>query len=249
MTITGSFTLSPVDPRGLNNLADNIDGFTDDLSDLQPTNQTTLFVTSPTSASSGRCLYFLTDDGGKAFVPNTIVNAYITDLSVKTVNYQDPNLEAQDKLFVQFCTPSGEFFVIRTGINSWTASSLLQGLMQLSADQLTDRVSLRVSSKGLAVFMNVSVPNGNGFTRVDVPEELLHKFEYDEALAAVAAINQRAAQNHVPAASLASEQMPAEEVVEEVVVAEVPKKPSRKPRARTRKTADNYGTARPLAAV
>ena len=65
---------------------------------------TTLFATAPTAESDGRCLYFITDEGGKAFVPNNIVNVWVTGLSVRTVTYNDVMLETQEELLLQFCT-------------------------------------------------------------------------------------------------------------------------------------------------
>ena len=57
-----------------------------------------------------------------AFVPNNIVNVRVTDLSVRTVTYNDAMLEAQEKLLLQFCTQSGEYWTIRTGMLSRAAS-------------------------------------------------------------------------------------------------------------------------------
>ena len=203
--MTDTFSITPVDSRGLNNLADGLDGFQDDAAFLQAQQQTTLFVTAPTAESNGRCLYFLTDDGGKAFVPNTIVNIWITDLSVRTVTYNDPNLEAQDKLLVQFVTPSGEYWTIRTGLLSWAASSLLLGLLQLKTEQLVEQLCIRVSNKGRAVFLNACVPDGHGgWQRVEVPRDQLHKLEYDAALDAITAINQTAQSIKAPEPALPS---------------------------------------------
>ena len=219
--MTETFSITPVDPRGLNNLADNLDGFQDDASFLQAQQQTTLFVTAPTAESNGRCLYFLTDDGGKAFVPNTIVNVWITDLSVRTVTYNDPNLEAQDKLLVQFVTPSGEYWTIRTGLLSWAASSLLLGLLQLETEQLVEQISIRVSNKGRAVFLNVCTPDGNGgWRRVEVPRDQLHKLDYDVALDAITAINQTAQAVAAPEPSLPAAQPFVEDKQVEELVAE-----------------------------
>jgi hypothetical protein len=212
------FAITPVDPRGLTNLADGLDGFQDDTTFLQATQQTTLFVTAPTTESNGRCLYFLTDDGSKAFVPNTIVNVWITDLSVRTVTYNDPNLEAQDKLLVQFVTPSGEYWTIRTGLLSWAASSLLLGLSQLKTEQLVEQLCIRVSNKGRAVFLNVCLPDGNGgWQRVEVPRDKLHKLEYDECLDSITAINQTAQSISQPEPALpAAEPFVEDEQVEEL---------------------------------
>lgn len=220
--MTDTFSITPVDSRGLNNLADNLDGFQDDAAFLQATQQTTLFVTAPTAESNGRCLYFLTESGGKAFVPNTIVNVWITDLSVRTVTYNDPNLEAQDKLLVQFVTPSGEYWTVRTGLQSWASSSLLLGLLQLKTEQLVEQLSIRVSNKGRAVFLNVCTPDGHGgWQRVEVPRDQLHKLDYDAALDAITAINQTAQSVAAPEPSLpAAEPFVEDEQVEELVVEE-----------------------------
>lgn len=216
--MTDTFSITPVDPRGLNNLADNLDGFQDDATLLQAQQQTTLFVTAPTTESNGRCLYFLTEDMGKAFVPNTIVNVWITDLSVRTVTYNDPNLGAQDKLLVQFVTPSGQYWTIRTGLLSWAASSLLLGLLQLQTEQLVEQLSIRVTNKGRAVFLNVCVPDGDGgWQRVEIPRDQLHKFDYDGALDAITAINQTAQSVAVPEPTLPA----AQPFVEDQQVAEV----------------------------
>ena len=156
-------------------------------------------MTAPTAESSGRCLYFLTEDGGKAFVANGIIDVWVTDISVRTVTYNDANLEPQDKLLFQFVTQSGEYWTIRTGLLSWAASSLLLGLMQLTTKQLVEPLSIRVTNKGRAVFLNVCLKDDRGsLKRVEVPREFLRKLTYDEALDAITAINQTAQSLEAP---------------------------------------------------
>lgn len=200
--MTDTFSITPVDSRGLNNLANGLDGFQDDSSALRAMELTTLFATAPTAESDGRCLYFITDEGGKAFVPNNIVNVWVTDLSVRTVTYNDAMLEAQEKLLLQFCTQSGEYWTIRTGLLSWAASSALLGLLQLTTAQLSEPLSISVSNKGRAVFLNIRVPDGNGgWQRVEIPRESLHKLSYDQALDAITQVNQTAQATTVAAVS------------------------------------------------
>jgi hypothetical protein len=79
---------------------------------------TTLFATAPTAESDGRCLYFITDEV-EAFVPNNIVNVWVTrPFNHCTVTYNDAMIDAQEKLLLQFCTSSGEYWTIRTGLLS-----------------------------------------------------------------------------------------------------------------------------------
>lgn len=106
--MTDSFAITPVDSCGLNNLVSALDGFEEDNAALHAQEMTTLFVTAPTAQSNGQCKYLLADEGGKAFVPSNIVNAWVTDLSVRTITYNDVMLDAQDKLLLQFVTKSGE---------------------------------------------------------------------------------------------------------------------------------------------
>ena len=196
------FSITPVDSRGLTNLANGLDGFEDDTTALRAMELTTLFVTAPTAESNGRCMYFLTDDGSKAFVPNHIVGVWITDLSVRTISYNDSMLEPQEKLLLQFCTKSGEYWTVRTGLTSWASSSVLLGLLQLNTAQLSEPLSITVSNKGRACFLNVRISDGNGgWKRVDIPREDLHKLEYDEALDAITQINQTAQAIETPALS------------------------------------------------
>jgi len=218
------FSITSVDERGITNLANGLSGFTDDDNTvLQAMEQTTLFVTAPTAESNGRCLYFLTDNGSKAFVPNTIINIWVTDISVRTVTYSDPMLPPQEKLIVQFVAPDGTYWSIRTGLLSWSASSLLLGLSQLTTAQLVEQLSIRITNKGRAVFLNPAIPDGSGgWSRVDIPRDQLHKLEYDEALDAITHINQTAQSITAPEPSALPEPPPfvEDEQVEELVVDE-----------------------------
>ena len=124
-------------------------------------------------------------------MPNGIVDVWITDPSVRTVTYNDPTLQAQDKLLCHFVTPSGVYWTIRTGLTSWAASSLLLGLQLLTTKQLVHSVSTRVTSKGRAVFLNVCLKDERGQLQcVEVPRDQLHKIDYDEVLEAITQINQ-----------------------------------------------------------
>lgn len=236
------FSITPVDSRGLTNLANGLDGFEDDNAVLRAQELTTLFITSPTSESNGRCMYFITDENTKAFVPNNIVNVWITDLSVRTVTYNDVMLEAQEKLLLQFCTQSGEYWTIRGGLCAWSSSSVLLGLLQLTSAQLSEPLSICVSNKGRACFLNIRTPDGNGgWERVEIPREDLRKLSYDEALDAITKINQTAQATSVtpePASdteTFVEDVVPDEldDLVEEIQAVKLPKR-----RRRTAVTAE-----------
>ena len=126
--MTDTFEIIPLDNTGLNNRVQGLDGFEDD-TQLAQTVMQTIFITAPTSESEGRCMYFITEDGGKAWLPSVITKVWVTDLSVRTQTYTDPNLEPQDKLICQFVTSSGEYWNLRVGLTSWAGSSLLIGLL------------------------------------------------------------------------------------------------------------------------
>ena len=63
--MTDTFSITPCDSRGLNNLANGLDGFQDDSTALRAMELTTLFATAPTAVSDGRCIYFITDEGAR----------------------------------------------------------------------------------------------------------------------------------------------------------------------------------------
>ncbi len=190
--MTDEFAIVPLDATGLNNRVQGLDGFEDDV-ELAQTVMQTIFVTAPTQDSEGRCLYFITDDGGKAWLPSVITKVFVTDISVRTQTYTDPLLEAQDKLICQFVTSSGEYWNLRVGLTSWAGSSLLIGLLNLTPDQLVEPLSFKVTNKGRACFVNVRVPDPDlGWRRVEIPRDQLRKLTYDESLAAITRINQTA---------------------------------------------------------
>ena len=213
--MTDHFEIIPLDATGLNNRVTGLDGFEDD-TQLAQTVMQTIFVTAPTQDSEGRCMYFITDDGGKAWLPSVITKVWVTDLSVRTQTYTDPNLEAQDKLICQFVTSSGEYWNLRVGMTSWAGSSLLIGLLHLTQQQLVEQLSFKVTNKGRACFINVRVPDDDlGWRRVEIPREQLRKLSYDESLEAITRINQTAQSIAAPEPAL-----PAAEVFEDEAAAD-----------------------------
>ena len=247
--MSDSFAITPVDSRGLNNLVSGLDGFEEDNTALRAQELTTLFVTAPTAESDGRCMYFITPENGKAFVPNNIVNVWITDHSVRTITYNDVMLDSQDKLILQFVTKSGEYWSIRTGLTSWASSSVLLGLLQLTTEQLVEPLSIAVTNKGRACFLNVRIPDGNGgWQRVDIPREDLHKLDYDSALDAITKINHTAQSVEVVAVSEPKSETFVEDKQEEAVpdeatkldelIQEIQLKPKRKTRSSAKTKAE-----------
>ena len=213
--MTDTFSIIPLDATGLNNRVQGLDGFEDD-TQLAQTVMQTIFVTAPTQDSEGRCMYFITDDGGKAWLPSVITKVWVTDLSVRTQTYNDPNLEAQDKLICQFVTSSGEYWNLRVGLTSWAGSSLLIGLLNLTQQQLVEQLSFKVTNKGRACFVNVRIPDDDlGWRRVEIPREQLRKLSYDESLEAITRINQTAQSIAAPEPAL-----PAAEVFEDETATE-----------------------------
>ena len=147
-----TLAIVPTDDLGINNLAQNVTGFLDESEEqLQQSMMTTLFIGGSCPESNGRAAYMLLDDGSKLWMPNSL-RCWLVDLKIVTQTYE--SFDPVDKLLVRVIAVDGASYIYRTSLNSWTASSFLQQLNQLTRKQLGDQLSISLVLKGRATFLN-----------------------------------------------------------------------------------------------
>ena len=54
-----TLSVTPVDAHGIDNIAEGLSGFVDEIQELQQSMMTTLFISGASEASNGRCSYLL----------------------------------------------------------------------------------------------------------------------------------------------------------------------------------------------
>ncbi len=191
-----TFATTPVDPAGIEQLADGLIGFSDEAEEkLQSSMMTTLFVTSPSQVSNGRCAYLIGEDGSRLWVPNSI-KCYLVDITVATQTYTD--FDPQDKLCVRITAIDGTSYILRCGLDSWAGNSFLTCLSHMSKLELAEQIKIVLSPKGRAVFISIHCinPDGSSFSRVIIPKaELGKRLTYDEKLSVISYANGTAQDN------------------------------------------------------
>lgn len=191
-----TFNTVDIDPAGVEQLA-STDGFFDsDEVKLQSSMLTTLFVSSPSEHSQGRCWYQLDPDGRRQWMPNSL-RCFLVDASIATQTYSSPSFDAVDKLLLKVTSIAGEVFSIRCGLDSWTSSSFLTCINNMSRKELAETIEISLKAKGRAVFASISciAPDGS-FTRVQIPREQLGvKLDYQQCCDAISWANNTAQDN------------------------------------------------------
>ena len=175
-------TFQPVPIAPFEELAADIPGFSSDESQLNDSLRTTIFINGASASSQGRASYILGDEGERQWLPNTL-SCWINDLIIVTQKYEQ--YDPVEKLLVPVTSINGTTWCYRMGFDSWSASSLLTCIKQMSRSQIAERVQINLSPKGRATFIGISCINEDqsSYTRVEIPQvDLGRKLGYTEML-------------------------------------------------------------------
>ena len=215
-----TFSTTPVDAQGFDQIASGLTGFSDEAEDtLRKSMLTTIFISGASAQSEGRCSYMLGEDGSRIWLPNSL-RCWITDLAVVTQSYE--SYDPVDKLLVSVTASDGTNWVYRCGLSSWTASSFLTCFKAMTKQQHAEQVQITLTAKGRATFVSVSCiqPDLSTFERVSIPKaDLGRKLGYDECLDVITYVNKQAQEN--PESETVTEQVDAEEEPFEVPAEEL----------------------------
>ena len=234
-----TLSIVPVDQAGIDNIADGLSGFTDDIADLQQSMMTTLFIAGASDASKGRCAYLLLEDGSRMWVPNSL-RCWLVDVSIKTQQYE--SFDPVEKLLIRVTASDGTTYVYRCGFDSWTATSFLTQFKHMTRQKLADQVTITLRSKGRATFVDVSYCENGQFHRVQLPDSAFtgEKLGYDERLDLISYVNGTSQDNEASPVVEAQVQVeeepfevPAEELDELLDEIRKPKRSRRKTSATT----------------
>ena len=175
-----TFTTVPVAP--FEQFADEIPGFTSDEQQLSETLRTTIFVSGASAASQGRASYILGDEGERQWLPNTLT-CWLNDLNIITQTYEQ--YDPVEKLLVPVTSINGTTWCYRMGLDSWSSTSLLSAVKQMSRPQLAERVQISLNPKGRATFISVACVTQDlaSYQRVEIPRaDIGRKLGYTEML-------------------------------------------------------------------
>ena len=175
-----TFQAVPIAP--FEQLANDIPGFTSDEQKLNDTTRTTIFVSGTSAASDGRASYILGDEGERQWLPNTLT-CWLNELHIITQNYEQ--YDPVEKLLVPVTSINGTTWCYRMGLDSWSSSSLLTAVKQMTRQQLTERVQITLNPKGRATFISIACIASDlaSYNRVEIPQtDLGRKLGYTEML-------------------------------------------------------------------
>ena len=175
-----TFTTVPVVP--FEQLADDIPGFTSDEQQLNDSVRTTIFISGTSSSSQGRASYILGDEGERQWLPNTLT-CWLNDLNIITQNYEQ--YDPVEKLLVSVTSINGSTWCYRMGLDSWSSSSLLSTVRQMSRQQLAERMQITLTPKGRATFIGMAciAEDCASYQRVEIPQtDIGRKLGYTEML-------------------------------------------------------------------
>ena len=175
-------TFQPVPIAPFEELADDIPGFSSDESQLNDRLRTTIFINGASASSQGRASFILGDEGERQWLPNTL-SCWINDLIIVTQKYEQ--YDPVEKLLVPVTSINGTTWCYRMGFDSWSASSLLTCIKQMSRSQIAERVQINLSPKGRATFVGIFciTEDQSSYVRVEIPQvDLGRKLGYTEML-------------------------------------------------------------------
>tara|TARA_Y100001933_G_scaffold254161_1_gene295408 strand:- start:1785 stop:2480 length:696 start_codon:yes stop_codon:yes gene_type:complete len=175
-------TFQPVPIAPFEELAGDIPGFSSDESQLNNSLRTTIFIAGASALSQGRASYILGNEGERQWLPNTLT-CWINDLIIVTKNYE--KYDPVEKMLVPVTSINGKTWCYRMGFDSWSASSLLTCIKQMSNSQLAERVQINLSPKGRATFVGISciTEDQSSYAKVKIPQvDLGRKLGYTEML-------------------------------------------------------------------
>ena len=225
-----TFSTTPVDAQGFDQIASGLTGFSDEAEDtLRKSMLTTIFISGASAQSEGRCSYMLGEDGSRIWLPNSL-RCWITDLAVVTQSYE--SYDPVDKLLVSVTASDGTNWVYRCGLSSWTASSFLTCFKAMTKQQHAEQVQITLTAKGRATFVSVSCiqPDLSTFERVSIPKaDLGRKLGYDECLDVITYVNRQAQEN--PESETVADQVDPEALPFEVQLAQTDRRAPRRRRS------------------
>lgn len=233
-------TFQPVPIAPFEQLADEIPGFTSDEQRLNESVRTTIFVSGTSAASQGRASYILGDEGERQWLPNTLT-CWLNDLNIITQTYEQ--YDPVEKLLVPVTSINGTTWCYRMGLDSWSSSSLLSAVKQMSRPQLAERIQITLNPKGRSTFLSVACISEDlsSYRRVSIPEDDLgRKLGYTEMLDVISYFHLAQAANQSEINKLASSSIADSTALIEASVEEVepaPLEPMSKPKQARRKTA------------
>ena len=177
-------TFQPVPIAPFEELAADIPGFSSDESQLNDSLRTTIFINGASASSQGRASYILGEEGARQWLPNTL-SCWINDLIIVTQMYEQ--YDPVEKLLVPVTSINGTTWCYRMGFDSWSASSLLTCIKQMSRSQIAERVQINLSPKGRDTFVGISciTEDQSSYARVEIeiPQvDLGRKLGYTEML-------------------------------------------------------------------
>ncbi len=175
-------TFQPVPIAPFEELAADIPGFSSDESQLNDSLRTTIFINGASASSQGRASYILGEEGERQWLPNTL-SCWINDLIIVTQKYE--KYDPVEKLLVPVTSIIGTTWCYRMGFDSWSASSLLTCIKQMSRSQIAERVQINLSPKGRDTFVGISciTEDQSSYARVEIPQvDLGRKLGYTEML-------------------------------------------------------------------
>ena len=240
-----TFTTVPVAP--FEQLAGEIPGFTSDEQQLSESLRTTIFVSGASAASQGRASYILGDEGERQWLPNTLT-CWLNDLNIITQTYEQ--YDPVEKLLVPVTSINGTTWCYRMGLDSWSSTSLLSAVKQMSRAQLAERVQISLNPKGRATFLSVACISEDlsSYRRVSIPEDDLgRKLGYTEMLDVISYFHLAQAANQSEINKLASSSIADSTALIEASVEEVepaPLEPMSKPKQARRNTATKTKTTK-----
>lgn len=170
-------------------LADEIAGFTSDEQQLRENLRTTIFVNGASASFQGRASYILGDDGERLWLPNTLT-CWLNDFNIITQTYEQ--YDPVEKLLVSVTSINGTTWCYRMGLDSWSSTSLLSAVNQMSRYQLAERIQISLNPKAKATFISVACITQDlaSYQRVEIPRtDAGRKLGYTEMLDIISYFN------------------------------------------------------------
>lgn len=182
-------TFTTVSIAPFDQLADEIPGFTSDKQQLRENLRTTIFVNGASASFQGRASYILGDAGERLWLPNTLT-CWLNDFNIITQTYEQ--YDPIEKLLVSVTSINGTTWCYRMGLDSWSSTSLLSAVNQMSRYQLAERIQISLNPKAKATFISVACITQDlaSYQRVEVPRnDVGRKLGYTEMLDIISYFN------------------------------------------------------------
>tara|TARA_B100000965_G_scaffold267802_1_gene226381 strand:+ start:141 stop:899 length:759 start_codon:yes stop_codon:yes gene_type:complete len=233
-------------------LANEIPGFTNDEQLLNDSLRTTIFVSGSSTASQGRASYILGDEGERQWLPNTLT-CWLNDINIITQKYEQ--YDPTEKLLVSVTSINGSTWCYRMGLDSWSSSSLLSAIRQMSRPQLAERVQISLKPKGRATFISIAciTHDMSSYQTVSIPEtDLGRKLGYTEMLDVISYFHLAQSANQADVNEIASSSIAASKALIEASPADAEPaaiEPLSKPKRARRKTATRAKTTKTVLTV